>query len=96
MGKDSRVSPKEPGSYRPTDDLIAETVWPQYTPEDNVSDAGSLISVRADTDIFNQNIIQLDSTAFANSSFAEFNIIPDTFRAEEMSFINSVAAAFAE
>ena len=43
-----------------------------------------------------QNLIQFDTTAFGNASFSNFAIIPDTFRSEQISFINSVAADFSE
>ena len=34
----------------------------------------------------------LDGTAFSSPWIVNFTIIPDTFRAEQISFINSVAA----
>ena len=43
-----------------------------------------------------QNLVQLDTTSFTDTSFANFSIIPDTYRAEQISFINSVAADFAQ
>ncbi|KAH9916610.1 extracellular triacylglycerol lipase precursor [Epithele typhae] len=38
-----------------------------------------------------QDIVQFDTTAFGNLSFANFAVVPDTYRAEQISFIRSVA-----
>ena len=46
---------------------------------------------RTSSDVL-QNVIKFDGTSFSNSSFANFTIIPDAFRAEQISFISSVAA----
>ena len=46
---------------------------------------------RADTEVL-QIVLRLDATSFTSPWIANFTIIPDTFRAEQISFINSVAA----
>ncbi|KAH9916614.1 Alpha/Beta hydrolase protein [Epithele typhae] len=38
-----------------------------------------------------QNIVQFDTTAFGNLSFANFAVVPDTYRVEQIAFIRSVA-----
>ena len=75
----------------------AETEWPQYTPDAQVSfDVDSSVPVRALLTVFAQNLVQLDTASFSNTSFASFDIIPDTYREEQISFINSVASDFAQ
>ena len=75
----------------------AETEWPQYTPDAQVSlDVESDMPVPAFLTVFAQNLVQLDTASFSNTSFANFDIIPDTYREEQISFINSVASDFAQ
>ena len=37
--------------------------------------------------------MQFDTTSFQNSSYANLTIIPDTYRAAGISYINSVSAS---